>query len=291
MERDEETAVCDWHREPPPPEASTATRRGFLAGSAAVVGGAVTAGTAAAQQSSDTVTVVVGPGGDLVFDPADLEIPPGTTVEFLWDSDLHNIVVESQPDDGDWSGTEGGESKTYDTGHEYSHTFEVEGTYEYYCAPHRAAGMEATIVVDPEATLPGAGDGGDTGTGDGGDTGFEGAWMVSAIGIGLTAIVVAAVYYWDLYAFKAPPEMRSAADRRDAVPVPEGEAGGELGTIHGGPMYEAAPEQRVTETVDSDAFDPVGTVALLIGYFLLVALLWLFMYFVEFLGNGPEVIG
>jgi hypothetical protein len=26
-------------------------------------------------------------------------------------------------------------------------------------------------------------------------------------------------------------------------------------------------------------------------YFVLVSLLWVFMYFVEFLGNGPTVIG
>ena len=40
-----------------------------------------------------------------------------------------------------------------------------------------------------------------------------------------------------------------------------------------------------------DEFDPVGTLALITLYFLLLVILWLFMYFVEFLGNEPTVVG
>jgi len=44
-------------------------------------------------------------------------------------------------------------------------------------------------------------------------------------------------------------------------------------------------------TIDHEEYDPIGT-AILIGiYFVILVLLWLFMYFVEFLGNGPTVIG
>ncbi|SER52898.1 hypothetical protein [Natrinema salaciae] len=43
--------------------------------------------------------------------------------------------------------------------------------------------------------------------------------------------------------------------------------------------------------IGHDEYDPIGT-AILIGiYFLILVLLWLFMYFVEFLGNGPTVVG
>ncbi|WP_254522689.1 signal peptidase complex subunit 2 [Natrinema caseinilyticum] len=43
--------------------------------------------------------------------------------------------------------------------------------------------------------------------------------------------------------------------------------------------------------IGHEEYDPVGT-AILIGiYFLILVLLWVFMYFVEFLGNGPTVVG
>jgi len=127
------------------------SRRQFMT----AVGGAAAAGaagTAAAQEEDGggggaTREVVVGPGGSLVYEPADLEIAVGTTVNFVWESDNHNIVVDSQPDGAGWEGTEGGASVTYDTGHEYSHTFETTGTYDYFCQPHVGAGMEASIEV------------------------------------------------------------------------------------------------------------------------------------------------
>lgn len=56
----------------------------------------------------------------------------------------------------------------------------------------------------------------------------------------------------------------------------------------------SATERQETDRVREighDEYDPVGT-AILIGiYFLILVLLWLFMYFVEFLGNGPTVVG
>ncbi len=104
-----------------------------------------------------TEEVTVGPGGSLAYEPDSLTIQPGTTVVWTWDSDNHNVVPSAQPDDADWSGTEGGDSETYNTGHEYEHTFEVEGDYEYYCTPHRQAGMTGTITVSADAGGGGGG--------------------------------------------------------------------------------------------------------------------------------------
>jgi hypothetical protein len=42
--------------------------------------------------------------------------------------------------------------------------------------------------------------------------------------------------------------------------------------------------------ISHDEFDPVGTLVLIFIYFVIVAALWVFMYFVEFLGNGPTVV-
>ncbi|WP_134672053.1 plastocyanin/azurin family copper-binding protein [Halorussus marinus] len=138
------------------------TRRGFMRTATGAAAAAGAAGTAAAQDEGGeesgggggggaTKEVTVGPGGDLVFEPAEIEIQPGTTVKWVWDSDNHNVVADSTPEGADWEGTEGGDSETYNTGHEYSHTFEVEGDYEYYCTPHRSAGMVGTITVSPDA--------------------------------------------------------------------------------------------------------------------------------------------
>ncbi|MFP4632454.1 MAG: hypothetical protein ACOCT0_05330 [Halobacteriota archaeon] len=43
--------------------------------------------------------------------------------------------------------------------------------------------------------------------------------------------------------------------------------------------------------IDHEEFDPVGTLALAGLYLGLLLVLWFFMYFVEFLENGPTVVG
>jgi hypothetical protein len=42
---------------------------------------------------------------------------------------------------------------------------------------------------------------------------------------------------------------------------------------------------------DAHEFTPYGTASLLSIYFLILIVLWIFMYFVEFLGNGPTIVG
>lgn len=93
--------------------------------------------------SGDGTEVTVGPDGEFVFDPEELTVSTGTTVTFVWDSNNHNLSVNSGPDDG-WSGYEDIE----DEGFEYEHTFEVAGEYEYVCVPHQGQGMVGTIIVE-----------------------------------------------------------------------------------------------------------------------------------------------
>jgi hypothetical protein len=61
-------------------------------------------------------------------------------------------------------------------------------------------------------------------------------------------------------------------------------------TVHDYPAEEAT-DQEVDRTLSHDEFDPVGTVVLIVGYFVILVAMWVFMYFVEFLGRGPTVIG
>lgn len=103
--------------------------------------------TPTTDEDSDSKTVTVGPDGEYVFTPGtenSLRITSGTTVKFVWESDTHNIYVDSQPESANWQGHESIEN----TGFTYEHTFEVEGTYHYWCEPHKSLGMVADIVVE-----------------------------------------------------------------------------------------------------------------------------------------------
>lgn len=125
---------------------------GAVAIGSGVVAGQEETGTATGTEgggSGATETVTVGPGGSLVFEPADLTIATGTTVNFVWESDNHNVVPTGQPEGANWEGV-GEQGVTFNTGHEYSHTFTTTGTYDYICTPHEAAGMVAAIEVVEE---------------------------------------------------------------------------------------------------------------------------------------------
>lgn len=77
------------------------------------------------------------------FDPIGLSVEPGTTVRFEIDTGSHSataytdrIPAEATPfDSGVLSG--GG----------FEHTFDIAGTYDYYCLPHKAMGMVGRLVV------------------------------------------------------------------------------------------------------------------------------------------------
>ena len=51
------------------------------------------------------------------------------------------------------------------SGVEYEHTFEEDGIYKYYCAPHKSLGMKGAVVVGSD--YPTAGSGGEGGGGGG----------------------------------------------------------------------------------------------------------------------------
>jgi plastocyanin len=136
------------------------SRRGFLASVAGAVGVAAT-GEAAAQENTRTINMT----DDLVFAPDSAAVKPGTTV--VWENvgsighsvtayeddipeeaeffasgglDSEQAARDAYPDQGDVAG-----------GESYEQTFEVEGTYDYFCIPHESVGMIATLEVTPDA--------------------------------------------------------------------------------------------------------------------------------------------
>lgn len=97
------------------------------------------------------------------FTPETLEVTVGTTV--LWrntDSRRHTITAYENgiPADAEYFASGGFESEAaardswrtgfggnIESGGEYKHTFDVPGTYQYFCIPHESTQMVGTVRV------------------------------------------------------------------------------------------------------------------------------------------------
>jgi plastocyanin len=117
------------------------------AGAAVAVALAGCSGGQDEEDGSADATVEVGPNDEFAFEPGTdepLRVEAGATVEFVWRSGPHNVVVDSQPDGADWQGHESTEAE----GFSVAFTFETPGRYEYFCEPHRSLGMVGALVVE-----------------------------------------------------------------------------------------------------------------------------------------------
>lgn len=107
-----------------------------------------TASTPQTETETPEADQIVSVGDDgFQFSPSSVEIPVGSLVRWEWDGSGHNVKPDTIPDESEWTGTPGGESETFDSGHSYSYTFETAGEYEYYCDPHRGSGMTGSFTV------------------------------------------------------------------------------------------------------------------------------------------------
>ena len=43
--------------------------------------------------------------------------------------------------------------------------------------------------------------------------------------------------------------------------------------------------------ISHDEFDPVGTLAMIAVYFVILVVMWIVMWQIEFIGGGPTVVG
>jgi plastocyanin len=109
--------------------------------------------------STHEVRMVSTSDGDYYFDPIGLHVQPGDTIRWTIEAGSHNVVSY---DDRIPEGAETFETEIISEGsHEMS--FDVEGTYDYYCAPHQTLGMVGRFVVGEaggpaEGSMPGDGD-------------------------------------------------------------------------------------------------------------------------------------
>jgi halocyanin-like protein len=210
-------------------------------------------------QSEVTVEVgAEGNDGNFAFEPAAVRVDPGTTVIWEWTGagGGHNVVAEEGTDYSYES------ELVSEEGFTFEHTFEQEGISKYYCTPHRSLGMKGAVVV---------GDVGGPPAGEGGPalSGTEIALRVFAGGLAALALPVigALAYVWM---------------NRDAYAT---------GGVEPAVEVAGTSTTSTVREIGHDEYDPVGTAALIAVYFIILAVLWVFMYFVEFLGNGPTIIG
>jgi len=88
-----------------------------------------------------STTVVVGYDEEPVFEPKVVEIDPGDSVEFVWEDDDHTLTVETQPEEASWEGV----PKAERSGYTYTHSFDVEGYYQY--VSETRSGMRGDVIV------------------------------------------------------------------------------------------------------------------------------------------------
>ena len=127
-------------------------------------------------QDEVEISVGAGPSG-YKFDPADVRIDAGTTVRWVWTGrgSQHNVV---EADGTETLSDPSFESELVATeGHEFTHTFEEAGTYDYVCSVHLAQNMIGSIeVVGGDGGMDGGNetDGGMNGSDSGMNGGMSG---------------------------------------------------------------------------------------------------------------------
>lgn len=99
---------------------------------------------------------------DLGFDPVRISVSPGTTVTWKTVGAVGHTVTAYEdkiPDGAEYFASGGFDTQdaasdgypdegNITEGGTYEHTFETEGTYEYYCIPHEMNGMIGYVKVE-----------------------------------------------------------------------------------------------------------------------------------------------
>lgn len=109
---------------------------------------ATTETTTVDMDAKGSVTVLVGPRGNLRFDPEFFVLREGGTVTWEWESSGHNIRVSEKPEGVNWAGSPQPPRRTFDAGFTYEWSFEQAGEYAYYCRPHQDFGMTGAFRVE-----------------------------------------------------------------------------------------------------------------------------------------------
>jgi plastocyanin len=99
-------------------------------------------------------------GGHVSFDPIGLYIEPGQRVRWINVANVHTVTAY-HPSNDNHALRIPEQAEPWDSGYliepgaSFERRFDVPGVYDYYCAPHEAAGMVGRLVVG-HASGPGA---------------------------------------------------------------------------------------------------------------------------------------
>lgn len=114
-------------------------------------------------RGEDEVQIMVGAGDSGVqFEPAAVQISPGTTIQWEWMGGAHNVYHDDELDDVDEQAFES--EVITEEGATFGHTFEDPGRFRYVCTPHRNQHMKGGILVSDEELDLSGGDGGGGGS-------------------------------------------------------------------------------------------------------------------------------
>ncbi len=99
-------------------------------------------GVSVATVQASTVEVKLGTdAGMLAFEPSQVSISTGDTVKFVNNKLApHNAVFDGHEELSH-------SDLAFAPGESWEKTFDNPGTYDFYCEPHRGAGMVGTVVV------------------------------------------------------------------------------------------------------------------------------------------------
>jgi plastocyanin len=134
------------------PQVQWSRRRALLAGGLLLAGWALSKNSRAAERlvevrlQSDTLGTTVG------FDPIGLHVPPGTTVRWVVEANVHTVTAY-HPRNDKHSLRIPPMAEPFDSGFLINpgNAFELrlthEGVYDYFCLPHEGAGMVGRIIV------------------------------------------------------------------------------------------------------------------------------------------------
>ncbi|KAI8873474.1 Cupredoxin [Ramicandelaber brevisporus] len=91
---------------------------------------------------------VVAVGSLFSFDPANITINAGDTVNWQWYGFLPHSVTESKSESEQCVPLEGGFDSGWLWRSEYNHTFTKPGIHYYHCKPHCKLGMVGKVIVN-----------------------------------------------------------------------------------------------------------------------------------------------
>jgi len=103
----------------------------------------VNASPADSSHATNPDTIIPVDSTNLRFSPSTITIEEGDAVRFFWDGQIlpHNAVEENETFDS-------GDTKS-DEDYRFVFIQGLNGTFEYYCEPHRNLGMVGQIIVNP----------------------------------------------------------------------------------------------------------------------------------------------